>query len=156
LGRVITLGHSAGGHLALWVAGKERVGTLERWNFGTFQGFGGVVSLAGVSDLRRAWELRLSGNVVEEFLEGTPEQVPERYAMASPIEKLPLGVPQVLVHGTEDENVPYEISERYYEAAVKAGDKVELVTLEGSGHFEVIDPGSREWGAVVGAVRSLL
>src|SRR5262245_54147805 len=67
LDRAITLGHSAGGHLALWVAAYERQPpeTFQRSNVSTFQPFAGVVALAGVSDLRRAWELLLSNNVVE-------------------------------------------------------------------------------------------
>jgi acetyl esterase/lipase len=156
LNRVVAIGHSAGGHLALWLAGCHRIARGEALHVDEPLALKGVVALAGVSDLRRAWELRLSNNVVEDFLGGAPSEVPERYATASPLEMVPLGVPQVLVHGTADDIVPYEICERYYEAALGAGDRVELVRLEGTGHFELIDPAAREWGAVVGAVRSLL
>jgi|SRR5437016_6028550 len=135
LNRVIAMGHSAGGHLALWL------GTRKKW-------LRGVISLAGVGDLRRAWELKLSNNVVAEFLGGSPDEVPDRYRFASPIEQLPLGLPQKLFHGTLDDSVPYEISQRYVQAAKHRGDDAELITLENAGHFELVDPRTKEFGMV--------
>ena len=129
------MGHSAGGHLALWL------GTRKKW-------LRGVISLAGVGDLRRAWELKLSNNVVAEFLGGSPDEVPDRYRFASPIEQLPLGLPQKLFHGTLDDSVPYEISQRYVQAAKHRGDDAELITLENAGHFELVDPRTKEFGMV--------
>ena len=95
--RVVTIGHSAGGHLAAWAATREnpRVAVT------------GVVSQAGVLDLQRARELRLSDGVVDRFLGGADT------AVASPIERLPLGVPTLLTHGGRDDNVPLEICERF-------------------------------------------
>ena len=151
-----TLGHSAGGHLALWLAGCHKIPTGDPLYVSDPLSLAGVVSLAGVCDLRRAWELRLSNNVVEDFLGGAPNRVPERYTAASPAELLPIGVRHVLIHGTNDENVPYEISQRYQQTALAAGDAVELITLQGAEHFGVIDPGSKAWPFVVRAVRSLL
>jgi len=156
LARVAAIGHSAGGHLALWLAGCHRLKPRDPLFVADPLPLVGAISLAGVADLRRTWELGLSSNVVEEFLGGTPRQVPERYGSASPIELVPLGVPQALVHGTKDDTVPFEISTRYQAAALAAGDRVELVALPGTGHFEVIDPRSEEWPAVVAAVRSVL
>ena len=69
---------------------------------------------------------------------------------------VPLGVRQVLVHGTADPNVPYELGWRYYEAARALGDDVELLTLPEMGHFEVIDPYSDAWPTVLQAVAHLL
>jgi acetyl esterase/lipase len=133
LDAVVAMGHSAGGQLALWLAAEKR-GRLR-----------GVVSLAGVADLRRAWELRLSGGVVERLLGGAPDKVPDRYRAASPIEHLPLGLPQRICHGTGDNIVPFEISRRYAE---RAGAEAKLVPLERAGHFELIYPRVRE-GRVV-------
>lgn len=152
LDRVITLGHSAGGHLALWLAGRGRIPPGNVLHSGNSLPLKAVVSLAGVVNLRRAWELRLSNGVVEEFLGGRPDEVPDRYDVASPFELLPLTVPQVLIHGTQDENVPYELSRDYTAKALSLGDTAELVTLPGTGHFEVIDPQSREWKLVVSSV----
>jgi fermentation-respiration switch protein FrsA (DUF1100 family) len=78
---------------------------------------------------------------------------PEHLADGSPLELLPLGVRQILVHGTADDGVPYAMSERYVEAA---GGEAELVTLEGAGHFELIDPLASEWSRVKAAIESLL
>ena len=144
LANVVAVGHSAGGQLALWLAGQRKVPLR------------GVVSLAGVSDLRRAFELRLSGNAVVELLGGTPAEVPDRYDKASPIELLPLGVPQRLVHGVTDPVVPFEMSEKYRKAASAAGDDAKLVALPGAGHFELINPRSKEWREVEAVVKDLL
>jgi len=114
------------------------------------------VSLAGVADLRRARELELSNTVVAELLGGSPAEVTERYRVASPIERLPLGLPQYLVHGTDDPIVPFEISERYTLRAKEEGDDAQLVPIDGAGHFELIDPRSVAWPSVAGAVLNIL
>lgn len=154
--RVILLGHSAGGHLALWAAGRRRIRSDSHLHAVDPLRVRGAVALAGVTNLRTAWRLRLSNGVVGEFLGGAPDEVPERYATGSPADLLPLGIPQVLLHGTADQNVPYDLSRRYAEAAQAAGDPVKLVTLPGAGHFEIVDPGSSEWAHVLDALRDLL
>lgn len=143
LQRVGVIGHSAGGPLALWLAGESAL-------------VHGVVSLAGVADLRRAAELQLGRGATQAFLGGEPTRVPRRYSAASPIERVPTGVRQVLVHGTDDDTVPLELSQRYCEAASAAGDEVELVTLPGTGHFELIDPLTDAWPVVLGAVAKVV
>ncbi len=136
LAKVVVAGHSAGGQLALWLGAQKPVALR------------GVVSLAGVADLRRAWELGLSGGIVAKFLGGTPEQVPDRYAKADPMERLPMAVKQRLVHGTADDIVPFEISER----CAKASKNSQLIPLEGAGHFALIDPRTPEWKKVSAAI----
>jgi acetyl esterase/lipase len=132
LTRTIAAGHSAGGQLALWLA-AQRVIDLR-----------GVVPLAAISDLRRAWALQLDGGVVRELLGGTPEQVPQRYAAASPVELLPISVQQRLLHGTADTVVPFDMSQRF----AKASGNAKLISLTGAGHFDLIDPRSRVWPTV--------
>jgi acetyl esterase/lipase len=132
LRRTIAAGHSAGGQLVLWLAAQMAVDLR------------GVVPLAAVSDLRRAWALQLSDGVVKQFLGGSPEQVPQRYDATSPIELLPISVPQRMVHGTADQIVPFEMSERF----AKKSQNAKLVALKGAGHFELIDPRAREWETV--------
>lgn len=156
LARVVAIGHSAGGQLALWLAGRHGIPTDSPVAEADPLPLHGAVSLAGVLDLRRGFDLRLSDDVIRQLLGGSPAEYPDRYAATSPIELLPLGMPQVVVHGTEDEHVPYELSQRYYDAARAAGDVADLVTLPGAGHFEVVDPRSREWPQVAEAVRRLL
>ncbi|HEX3272728.1 MAG TPA: prolyl oligopeptidase family serine peptidase, partial [Ktedonobacterales bacterium] len=85
-----------------------------------------------------------------------PETVSERYSAASPAALLPLGVPQLLIHGTADDSVPFELSEMYVEAASAAGDEATLLALPGTGHFEVIDPLSHEWPAILAAIKGLV
>jgi len=132
LKRIVASGHSAGGQLVLWLAAQMAVDLR------------GITPLAAVSDLRHAWALQLSGGVVRQFLGGAPEQVPQRYASTSPIELLPISVPQRMVHGTADEIVPFEMSERF----AKKSQNAKLVPLKGAGHFELIDPRTKEWETV--------
>lgn len=146
--RVVLMGHSAGGHLALWAAGALRSPSAGLAVPPDPPPLAAVICMGGVTDLRRAWQLALSDQVVAELLGGSPDQVPERYAAASPIERLPLGVAQVLVHGTAEEVVRAEFATAYAAAARLAGDPVELVWLPGMGHFEALDPRSPAWPVV--------
>lgn len=154
--RVVGLGHSAGGHLILWLAARRRLQPGQPLYSPQPFELRGVVPLAGVVDLVRAHALRLGDGIVETFLGGPPAQVPEHYRFASPQALAPLGVRQVLVHGAKDDTVPLEISAGYQAHAAALGDDVRLVTLPDAGHFEVINPLAPEWEQVVDAVRSLL
>jgi len=156
LSRVVVMGHSAGGHLALWLAGRRRIGRGKPLH--TAKPFmpRGAVSLAGVVDLERAHALKLSNDIVTEFLGGSPAQVPEHYRLGSPAALAPLGVKQVLIHGTEDDIVPFSLSAEYHTRSARLGDDVRLIPLQGAGHFELINPLAKEWPQVVGALSSLL
>jgi acetyl esterase/lipase len=127
---VVAIGHSAGGHLAAWAATREdpRVPLTA------------VVSQAGVLDVRRAWELGLSDDVAREFLRGDIENA----ALASPIERLPLGVPALLTHGGRDDIVPLEISQRFAERSGAT-----LIVEPEEDHFGHLDPDNPLWQAVV-------
>jgi len=144
LKRVVATGHSAGGHLVLWLAKENAIGLR------------GVAALAPVADLQRAWELKLSNTVVADFLGGSPKEVPDRYRAASPTEMVPLGVRQRVLHGANDDVVPIEISRRFVAAAKKAGDDSKLIEVARAGHFELIDPRSDAWPAVRDAVFELV
>lgn len=153
--RVVTIGHSAGGHLALWVAGRRRIAAESAIAPRESEPLlvRGVVALAAVSDLRMAVRLGLSANVAAQLIGGTPERVPERYAAGSPAELIALGCRTVLVHGDTDEIVPVEMSRSYWERATAAGESAELVTLNGAGHFELIDPRTWAYASVRDAVK---
>ncbi|HEX6390037.1 MAG TPA: alpha/beta hydrolase [Solirubrobacteraceae bacterium] len=140
LDRVVTIGHSAGGQLALWAAAarKRRPHRVR---------LAGAVGLAPVSDLERA--AALDGSAVVDFCGGTPADAPAAYRAASPAVHLPFGVPQLLVHGLRDELVPAALSEHYATVARAAGDDVTLVLRERDGHFEYLDPRSAAWEDVV-------
>ncbi len=143
LSRVVAIGHSAGGHLAAWLATRPEARVPVT----------ALVVQAGVVDLRLASELGLSRGVVHRFLGGPPAAVPDRYAAASPAERLPLGVPALLTHGGRDDIVPPAMSERFAEAARAAGDEVELVVERDEGHFGHLDPGNPLWRAVTAWIR---
>jgi acetyl esterase/lipase len=146
LSRVVSIGHSAGGHLAFWLAARSRIAAESP--IGPHKlplALAGAISLAGVLDLNLAYQLHLSNDAVVELLTGTPDEVPERYAAASPAALLPLNIPQVVIHGDKDENVPIQISQQYVLAARAAGDTINYFELEGVDHFAVIDAGSASW-----------
>src|SRR5205807_7559777 len=153
--RTAVLGHSAGGHLALWLVSRHRISEVSPLHGVQRYRLGSAVSLAGVCDLRRAFQQRLGNGVVARLMGGTPDQYPDRYDGGSPIELLPAGTRQVLVHGTADDIVPVSQSENFVERAEQLGEHPTLVKLDGVGHFELIDPESDVWSAVVGAVLSL-
>ncbi|XXF77877.1 alpha/beta hydrolase [Myxococcaceae bacterium GXIMD 01537] len=156
LKRVVALGHSAGGHLVSWLGARGKLQPGQPLYMKDPLLPRGVVPLAGVVDVAKGQSQRLGDGAVDAMMGGTPKSVPERYRVASPTSLLPHGVPQVLVHGTEDDTVPVSMSREYVEKAKRMGDKASFVPLAGAGHFEVIDPRSKEWPRVVEAVKSLL
>ncbi|WP_433212093.1 alpha/beta hydrolase family protein [Dactylosporangium sp. CS-047395] len=141
--RPILAGHSAGGHLALWYAAVAP------------DAVGGVVALAPVADLARAYQLDLDEGAVADLLGGGPDTVPDAYQSADPMRNLPSGVRTVVVHGVLDDIVPVELSRDYCRSARRAGDDATLVELADVEHFGVIDPGSRAWPAVLAAFGTL-
>jgi acetyl esterase/lipase len=156
LGHVVALGHSAGGHLALWLAARSRLPPSDPRRGPSPLPLRGVVALAPVPDLARAATEHVCGDAVAQLLGGPPDAQPARYAAASPSALLPLGVRQEIVHGREDRIVPLELSERYAAAARDKGDAARVIVVEGAGHFDVIAPTSKAWPSVQEAVRTLL
>ncbi len=156
LARVITMGHSAGGHLALWAAARRRLPATNPLASVDPLTIFAVVSLAGVTDLRLGAAMNLGNGAVQAFLGGSPEAVPERYDAASPREWLPLGARQVLINGAEDDTVPAVLSERYHAAALASGDDATLHVLAGVEHFAVATAGTAAWATVTRLTRELL
>jgi acetyl esterase/lipase len=149
--RVGLAGHSAGGHLAPWAAGRGVLGAGSRWPVAGAAGVAAVVSLAGVCDLAACFRLGLGGDAAGALMGGGPDRHPKRYRAADPMGLVPTGIPAWLVHGTADDRVPAEFSIGYAERGLGAGDDVSCELLEGVGHFEMIDPLSGAWAAVVAA-----
>jgi acetyl esterase/lipase len=154
--RAAVIGHSAGGHLALWLASRHRVPKASPLQSAQKHRLVRAVSLAGVCDLRTAWKQRLGNGAVAKLMGGTPDQYPERFDAASPIELLPSGSNQVLIHGTDDDIVPFSQSEKFVERAEQLGERPTLGKLKGVGHFELIDPESDTWSIVASAVLPVL
>ena len=153
--RPVVVGHSAGGHLALWQASRHRLPSSSTWHRSSPTPLAGVVALAGMGDLVDADARGLGDHAAGALLGGSAARHPDRYDLASPQRWLPLGVRTVLVHGAVDAAVPLECSRTYARKATAAGDDVALVELDGVGHFELIDPLSTAWPAVLAAVRRL-
>jgi acetyl esterase/lipase len=139
-GPLLLVGHSAGGQLALWCAAT-----------GLPPVYAGVVALAPVADLAEAFRLDLDGGAVADLLGGSPDEVPDRYAATDPCVLPPPAIPVVLVHGTDDRQVPLDLSRRY----AAHNPSAELRILEGAGHFGLIDPLATAWPAVIEAIRSV-
>lgn len=147
LARVVTLGHSAGGQLAVWAASRSRLGPGAP-GAGPVVRPRGAVSQAGVLDLVAAADQDLGGGATAALLGGTPATVPDRYAVASPAALVPAPAPVVAVHGTADTTVPFDQSVRYVDAATRAGGTARLRPVGGADHFDLIDPSTAAWAAV--------
>ena len=115
----------------------------------------GVVALAAVSDLAAGHTAGVGDDAVESFVRRAPDIGPGRYAASSPAQLLPLGVPQILVHGSADDAVPVTISRDYVAAAKAAGDEVHYHEFADVGHMELIDPGHAAWATAAEAMEAL-
>lgn len=147
---ITLIGHSAGGHLALWASSNDKF-TDETIELKV--PIEKVISLAEVTDLEHMLLIHNSQkpltSPVLDFIGGTVEAFQERYNKASPANLLPLRTPQVLIHGMEDRHVPIELSTDYYNKAKAMGDEIEIVKLSGIEHFGVVDPASSAWKSVL-------
>jgi acetyl esterase/lipase len=144
LARIIVVGHSAGGQLALWVSARGKDAQFPAPRVQPIAAAG----LAALSDLSRASDLSVGNGAVDEFLGGGPGRLPDRYAAASPIEMLPLGVKQLIIHGLRDDALPSDLSRVYASAAVESGDSVEFVELPDAGHMDYLDPATEAHAAL--------
>jgi acetyl esterase/lipase len=141
--RIVVMGHSAGGQLAFCLAAHE-------------PSVAQAISLAGVVDLQRCFDLHLSHDAVVEFLGGKPNDVPDHYREADPLRlRIPRAI-QVLMYGSADEDVPPEFSRRYFQEKKKTGENVSLMEIPKAEHLELIDPRSAAWPQVEGAVLKVL
>jgi acetyl esterase/lipase len=154
LDRVVAVGHSSGGHLALWVAGRRGLPSGHPLRGPDPLPLAGVVSLAGIPDLEAALARGDRRDVLELLATGQAGAGP-RLAAASPARMLPLRLPQVLMVGTGDDAWRIASTEAYAAAAEAAGDPVTLRILEGANHADVIDPLGPAPALVARAVLSL-
>lgn len=149
LQRIAVVGHSAGGHLALWAAAqatRKPCGVRIK----------AVVGAAPVTDLQTASRMGLGRGAVTELLGAAPEEQPESYAAASPVNLLPLGVPQLVIQGTHDDAVPIEMARAYAAAAKAAGDAVTFTELSDADHMAFLDPRSTAHDAICAWLSSVL
>jgi len=154
LSRVVGLGHSAGGHLVGWLAAREGLPSAAPGASPAVR-LSGLVSQAGVLDLVTAARDGVGGRAVPDLMGGRPDQEAEAYALASPLARLPLGVPSVCVHGEADDIVPISQSETFVAAARAAGDESELHRFDGD-HFPPITVGTPAWTLCTDALGRLV
>jgi acetyl esterase/lipase len=152
--KVATLGHSAGGHLATWAAGRA---TLPAGAPGAqpVVEIAGVISLAGVVDLRAAEREKIGSNAVTNFMGGTSDELAQQYGFADPLAQVPLRAVVRCVHALRDELVPLSQSVNYVHAAQAAGQDAELLEVPGD-HFSIVDTSSSTWPMVISALEDLL
>jgi acetyl esterase/lipase len=159
LGRIVVVGHSAGGHLAMWTAARHRLTKTSELFAANPLPVRGVMDLAGPVDMTAnipGYEALCRDTVISSLLGGTPTAVPDHYAQTSAIKLLPLGIRQVLVVGSHEDFVPLPLVDAYVQAATQAGDQVHRIVIPGAGHFEIASPLSFTWPQVKAAIRSLL
>ena len=138
--KVLVMGHSAGGELALCLAAHEP--SLKH-----------VISLAGVVDLRQAWDLHLGNDAVVDFLGGKPSQIVEYSREADPMQlSVARTTRQWLIHGAEDDVVPSILSRNYAEQRKMRGEEARYLEISTAGHFDLIDPRSKAWPKVENTV----
>ena len=155
LSRIIVLGHSAGGHLALWAAGRMKLPQTSSVYSRNPIHLSGVISLAGIGDLEEATAQKICGKAVVQLMGGNKVEFPARYSQGSPAELLPLGIPQILIQGREDPIVPLDSVKAYFVKAKKKGDEIQLLELKNTGHYELVIPESSAWPTVKKAILSI-
>lgn len=154
LNRVVAVGHSAGGHLALWLAARKQLPNNSPLYAADPIPLSGVIPLAAITDLRKTGTA--CDGTVGKLMGGSAKDFSDRYSQSSPIDLLPLGVKQTIIHGEVDNIVPLSMAKDYTEAAKQKSEEVKLVVIEKAGHFELVDPQSAAWQKVKDEVLELL
>lgn len=155
LDRVIAMGHSAGGQLALWLAARPRLPGNTAAPPDARITLRGVLALAPAADFDYLYERGTCDHAVARLMGGAPGEFPDRYRAADPVRFAPVSAPQVIIVGRHDETWTPP-GRRYFRNAEARGDDVRLVEAAESGHFELIDPDSSTWPLVLGAAGELL
>jgi dipeptidyl aminopeptidase/acylaminoacyl peptidase len=152
--RVMAIGHSAGGHLAVWAAGRSKL-PAGAPGAGTVVEFAGVVSLAGVLDLGAAAREKIGNGAAIDFMGGSPGERPERYAVASPLSQVPIPAVVRCVHSRTDDRVPFAESVTYVAAAQAADQDAQLLEVDGD-HFSLAEITSPTWPIVINALEEMM
>lgn len=152
--RIVITGHSAGGHLALWLAARHVLPPDSPWRTDRPAPLRGVVGLAPIADLQAARKLEVCGGAAAQLL-GGEALFAERRPYADPALLLPTGIATTLVQGRTDIVVPQAVAEAYADAAAKAGEVVGLTLLEDVGHFPLIDPAADACAVVAEEIAQL-
>ncbi len=154
LDKVVAVGHSAGGHLALWAAARGKLPALSVLRTTDPLKLSAVVDLAGIPNLATDTNTACGGAVITKLVGEATTDRPDVYADTSPAALVPLGVPQYVIHGASDDTVRAGIGAAYAKRAMAAGDRVHVSTPPG-GHVEEISPGRPSWDATAALVERL-
>lgn len=155
LDRVVVAGHSAGGHLALWLAARHRLSQDSPLYRADPLPIKGVIGLAPAADLELTYRSETCGGAAEQLVGGTPEEFPQRYHDGSPAALLPLGIPQLIINGELDEGW-LKVSRTYQEKARAAGEEVPIIVPPEAGHFELVMPASTTFPLVRAKIEWML
>lgn len=155
LNRVVVSGHSAGGHLALWLAARHNLPPESELYIADPLPFAGVIALAPAADLELTYRNQTCGDAAQRLVGGTPEEYPQRYVEGSPAALVPLGIPQVIINGDQDPGW-LEISRAYQGKAKAAGETVEIIIPPDAGHFELVMPTSNTFELVRDTILSMI
>ncbi len=153
LKRVIAVGHSAGGHLALWAASRAKIPASSPLHMADPLKIGAVISLAGIGDLKGqadAWAMPCGDDTLSRLLDLPHRQNP--YADTSPAELLPTGAKVVMVHGVFDAVMPPYTGRAYAAEVRKAGDRADVVIVPDAAHFDLVIPTTAAWNEIVGVL----
>ena len=163
LERVYAMGHSAGGHLAFWLAGRHHVPQSSPiYEPQPKLAVRGLISLAGAVDLRLTCDLAgylafaHDKHEVYSLMGGPPKEFEDRYRAGNPGDLLPLNIPQVLIQGSEDGQIPPQLPGRWADLARRQGDAATVTIVSGADHFDLVDPQSRAWAVVQDAVLNMV
>lgn len=143
LQKVIVIGHSSGGHLALWSAARHCLPRNSIIYSKDYLPLKGVINLSGPGDLHgfiTSQANRCGFDVIPQLIGSTPSNINKRLAQTSPYELLPFGVKQVLVTGESDPAAPPVMLEEYVKKARRLGDTIDFITIKNTAHFELIVP----------------
>lgn len=163
LTRVFTMGHSAGGHLAFWLAGRYHIDAhSEAAQPKPVIPIQGAIALAGAVGLELTIQFSGDGifahdrDEVAALMGGTPEQVPERYKAGDPGLLQPLSAPQLLIQGTRDNQIPPQLPAAWAKLAQQRGSSATVKMIPDADHFDIVDPESRAWPEVMQSIRSMI
>lgn len=155
--RVVAVGHSAGGHLVHWLAARENLTADSELYSETPLKLKGFISLAGIPDLAEAVRRDICDDAAPvQLMGGTPTEQAKRYQQGSPAELAPLNCKQVFIHGKQDDTVPHDYVESYVKQAKARAETIKLISLEHSGHFELVVASTAQWQVVDKQIKAIL
>ncbi len=155
--KVVAVGHSAGGHLALWLAARPRIARTSALRVAPPLRIAHVISLGGLPDLEATAASPDNGcgtEVVAQLVGKPAAGRADVYADTSVPRLLPLGVPQDLVNGHEDRIIPFRLATEYVAKATAAGDTATLHTVSATGHVELVAPETPAWAETKRLIRA--